>query len=67
MILNLGEERRVKLTVVIKDKFNGTEIDKKVYQNVKLPAGRTVTQVEPFIPRFGNEGLYFIEYYVDSM
>jgi hypothetical protein len=66
MILSLGEKRTVNLTVVVKDKFNGQKIDQKVYKNVVLPAGRTVTELAPFKPKFDKEGLYFIEYFVDN-
>ncbi|HBL75003.1 MAG: hypothetical protein A2W90_07590 [Bacteroidetes bacterium GWF2_42_66] len=64
MILNLGEQKMVTLTVVIKDKFKGQEIDKKVYENLFLPEGRTLTEVAPFKPSIANEGLYFIEYLI---
>ncbi|MEN8230805.1 MAG: glycoside hydrolase family 2 TIM barrel-domain containing protein [Bacteroidota bacterium] len=66
MVLNLGEGRLVKLTVVIKEHFNGKEIDKKVYRNVSLPAGRTVTELGAYKPALNNEGLYFIQYIVDK-
>lgn len=65
MILNLGEERHVKLTVQIKHKYKGEVIDKKVYENVHLKEGRSVNELEPFKPTIKNEGLYFIEYLVD--
>ena len=67
MVLNLGIQRHVNLTVIIRDKFNGREIDKKFYKNVNLPAGRTVTELASFKPRFSDEGLYFIEYFVDAL
>ncbi len=65
MILNLGEEKNVDLTVIVKDKLHGREIDRKTYENIRLPAGRTVTEADPFIPEFKDEGLYFIEYYTN--
>jgi len=64
MILNLGEQKRVVLTVLVKDQFKGHEIDRKVYENVNLPAGRTVTELGQFKPKFDKEVLYWIEYLV---
>jgi len=61
-ILNLGEQKRVSVTVITRDKFNGREIDKKVYRDVTLPAGRTVTELESFKPGFDEEGLYWFDY-----
>ena len=66
MVLNLGEKRTVKLSVLVKDKLNGKEIDKKVYKNVTLPEGRTVTELAAFKPKVDKNGLYFIEYIVDK-
>lgn len=66
MILNLGEERNVKLTVLIRDKFEGKVIDKKVYKNIHLKAGRTINKLDNFKPEFDKEGHYFIEYLVDE-
>ena len=65
VILNLGDEKLVKLTVVLKDKFNGKQIDKKVYRDVQLPAGRSKTELDAFKPKLIKEGLYFIEYIVE--
>lgn len=65
-ILNLGEKRKVKLTVLIRDKFEGEIIEKKVYRNVLLKAGRTVNEVDAFKPKLKKEGTYFIEYMVDK-
>ena len=67
MVLNLGEQRKVMLTVIVKDKPDGREIDRKVYENVKLPAGRTVTELDNFKPKFDREGLYWIDYIVKKM
>ena len=66
MVLNLGEECAVKVTVVVRDKFGGKVIDKKVYKNVVLKRGRTLNEVEKFKPEIKKEGLYFIEYLVDE-
>jgi len=44
----------------------GKVIDKKVYKNVTLKGGRTVNEVEAFLPKINKEGLYFVEYLVDK-
>lgn len=66
MILNLGEEKKVSLTVYIKTGFEGTVIDKKTYKNILLKPGRTVNELEAFSPKVENNGLYFIEYIVEE-
>jgi glycosyl hydrolase family 2 len=66
MVLNLGEAKKVKLSVVVRDRFEGRVIDRKVYKDVPLEPGRTVIELEPFKPNIKNEGLYFIEYLVDE-
>lgn len=67
MILNIGGQLKVKLTIIVKDKFNGKEIDKKIYKNIILPEGRSVKELATFNPNFKNEGLYFIEYIIDKI
>ena len=44
----------------------GKVIDKKVYKNVTLKGGRTVNEVEAFLPKINKEGLYFVDYLVDK-
>jgi len=66
MVLNLGAGKNIKLTILVKDKYEGKIIDRKVYKNVHLEAGRTVTELESFKPGFTIEGLYFIEYLVEE-
>ena len=66
MVLNLGKARTVKLSVIIRDKYQGKEIDRREYKNVFLAAGRSVNVVEKFKPKFAKEGTYFIEYLVDE-
>jgi hypothetical protein len=66
MILNLGEARTVNLTIIVRNKFEGKVIDKKIYKNVRLKAGRTVNEAKAFKPHFKDEGMYFIEYLVDA-
>ena len=67
MILNLGVEKTVKLTVEVKDHLDGKVIDRKVYKRVHLPAGRSVSELEAFKPEFNQEGHYFIRYLVDEI
>ncbi len=67
MILNLGEEKRVSVAVVIRDRFNGREIQKRIYRDVLLPAGRTATELSPFKPALNQEGVYWIEYRVEPV
>ena len=66
MVLNLGEQKNVNVAVIIRNKFNGRELEKKVYHDVVLPAGRTVTELAPFKPALDQEGLYWIEYRVEN-
>jgi len=65
VILNLGEERRVKLKILVRN-LRGEEIDSREFENVLLEEGRTVKQIPPFRPKFSEEGYYVIEYYVLS-
>jgi hypothetical protein len=67
MILNLGEQKSVILTVIIKDSLNGHETDRKEYEHVNLPAGRTSTELDSYKPTFDKEGLYWIEYIVKKL
>lgn len=62
-VLNLGEARTVTVTVSVKN-MDGKEVTAKTYKNVRLPAGRTVTRLEPYKPDFSGEGYYSIEYIV---
>lgn len=66
MVINLGESKKVKLSVVIRDKFEGNIVDTKVYKDVPLESGRNFIELEPFKPIIKDEGLYFIEYLVDG-
>ena len=64
VILNLGESRSVKLTVVVKN-TDKKEIDRHTYNNVILPEGRTVTTLPEFKPNFPSPGYYAVEYIVE--
>jgi hypothetical protein len=63
VILNVGEERMVRLKIIIRS-ADGSVADEKVFNNITLEKGRTVTEIAPFKPAFGPEGYYTIEYYV---
>lgn len=65
IILNLGEEKTVKLTIQIRDQPGGEIVDEIVYQDVLLEEGRTVIELNEYRPEVDREGLYFIEYLVD--
>ncbi len=66
VILNIGDQREVKLKVIIKN-TNGTILHTKEYKSVILKEGRTVNELPPFKPGVKEEGYYVIEYYVLSM
>jgi hypothetical protein len=61
--MNQGEEKKVTVKVDAKD-INGNLLAEKVYNDVTLPAGRTVTKLDPFKPRFKEEGYVVVEYTV---
>jgi len=63
MVINTGEEKSVTVTVEIKSTAQHI-IEQKVYENVWLPAGRSVTSLESFKPSIKSEGLYIISYTV---
>ncbi|GAF78087.1 unnamed protein product, partial [marine sediment metagenome] len=63
VIINLGNAREVELKILVRN-TDKEIVDSKVYSNVKLPAGRTVTSLPDFKPAFPLEGHYAIEYYV---
>ncbi len=65
VIINLGVERRADLLVRVMDE-TGTVVDERTYEDVTLPAGRTVTRLETFRPSFSGNGRHFIEYHVSG-
>ena len=65
VILNIGDERTVRLKVIIKN-LQGTIINTKEYDNVVLEKGRTTNELEAFKPSLKEEGYYVFEYYVLS-
>ncbi len=64
-IINLGDARTVDVKILVSN-MNKETVDSKLYSNVKLPAGRTVTSLPDFKPAFPSKGYYVIEYYVTT-
>lgn len=65
VVLNLGTGKRVGVTVAVKDTAGATAA-KKVYENVALAPGRTVTELPPFKPALTPNGYYAVEYTIES-
>lgn len=63
VIMNLGDDKLVDLHVQVKN-VNGDVIEDKIYSNIQLPEGRTVTQLPAFKPNFKKEEYYMIEYII---
>lgn len=63
VIINLGKEKKVELQVLVKD-IDRQVIDKKVYRDVRLAGGRTVTELPDFKPAYPQDGYYAVEYCV---
>ncbi len=61
VIMNLGPGKSVQLTVEIYDMEHNL-VQEKVYENVPLQEGRTVTRLGSFTPETDQEGYYTIEY-----
>jgi hypothetical protein len=66
VIFNLDEACTVNLTVELKN-TKGKVIEKKVFKNIKVEAGRSVTRLEPFRFKTNNEGCHFIEYKINKI
>lgn len=65
VVMNLGGERVVDVTVTLMD-ADGQRVTDKTYKSVKLKGGRTVTRLEPFKPNRVEDGPVFVEYTVSS-
>jgi len=63
VILNLDGEKLVDLVVDIRND-GGETVDSRTFTGIRLPAGRTVTALDPFRPSFPSPGYYAIEYRV---
>ncbi len=66
VIMNLGDARSVNLTVQIKG-VSGEAVDTKEYGNIELPKGRTITELDAFIPEVEIDGLYVVEYTISEI
>ena len=66
VIFNLDDACTVNLTVVLKNS-KGKVVEKKVFKNVAVAAGRSVTRLEPFRFKTKSEGCHFIEYTVSKI
>jgi len=63
VIINLGDSRKVELKIIVRD-MKDSVVDTRIYSDIELAAGRTVTSLDDFKPAFTTKGFYAIEYYV---
>ncbi len=63
IILNLGKEKAVDLILKIKTP-DGALVKEKVFMDITLPQGRTVTKVAGWRPELEKEGYYVFDYEV---
>jgi hypothetical protein len=63
MVLNLGEARTVDVRIVVRD-VDGKQVREKIYRDVKLKGGRTVTDLPAWKPVLNEQGTYIFEYHV---
>ena len=61
VIFNLGEACTADLTISLQDE-RGRTLEKKQIRAIAVPAGRSVTRLEPFRFKHKGEGTYFIVY-----
>ena len=66
VIFNLDGECSVNLTVELQNE-RGKVLEKKVIKNISVPAGRSVTRLEPFRFRNNSEGTRFIVYKLNTL
>jgi hypothetical protein len=65
IVMNVGEDRTVDVTVMVRD-LQDQELARKVFPAVKLPAGRTFTDLAPLQFKLPLEGYYQFEYLVST-
>ena len=63
VIFNLDGARRITLSVELQDE-RGHLLERKVFKDVEVPEGRSVTRLEPFRFRTRTEGCRFVVYTV---
>ncbi len=61
VIFSLDGGRRVTLTVELQNE-NGRTLERKVFKDIEIPEGRSVTRLEPFRFRNRSEGCRFVVY-----
>ena len=66
VIFNLDGECSVNLTVELQNE-RGKVLERKVIKNISVPAGRSVTRLEPFRFRNNSEGTRFIVYKLNTL
>ena len=66
VVLNLGNARRVSVTVTM-ETVGGQVVDRKIYDSVHLPAGRTTVDLPEFRPNRPADGYYVLRYEVTSV
>ena len=61
VIFNLDDACKVNLTIELKNS-KGKVIERRILKNIEVPAGRSVTRLDPFRFKTSKEGCFFIEY-----
>ena len=61
VIFNMDEARLVNLTVELQNE-KGKVLERHAFKYIKVPAGRSVTRLEPFRFRNNSEGIRFVVY-----
>ena len=64
VVMHYGDARKATLTVTVQNVV-GEPIDKKVFSNITLPAGRQSVSLPAFKPAWKGEGYYRILYHID--
>ena len=61
VVMNMGDEKTVDLNVKIITP-EGETIAEKTFSDLKLPAGRTFTDIKPWKPELSKDGYYIFKY-----
>jgi hypothetical protein len=65
IVLNIGETKIADVHVTARQ-VDGGDVQKKIYKDIRLASGRTVTQLKPWKPDLQSEGGYIFEYEVET-
>lgn len=65
VIFNLEDACKVNLTVVLQN-ANGKVVERKIFKDVSVEAGRSVTRLDGFRFRHKGEGCYFVVYKIQK-